>query len=165
MVLPQAAGVQPEVQQENEHGSDVAAEPGTSNEVAGDEIAEVPHAIPEFISGVVAGLHRCHHVPPSSLMGIMKVEGKEAIVVRTTMASLELGVSPTAFLATLSSGQGMYGKGERKYRFKIPGGTVQHANCAAIYACCLPDALVLQCKTLIKGQWDLLCMHEQIKSS
>ena len=72
-------------------------------------------------------------------------------MVRTTMASQQLGISPDAMLREIAySHSRCFGKGERKFRFKVEGG-YQPANCLGVYLCCLPATLKQELKTLLEG--------------
>ena len=85
------------------------------------------------------------------MLGLSMVDRNEAIVVRTTMVSERLGISPDAILREMAYSPGhCFGKGERKYRFKVAGG-VQQANCLGVYLCCLPATLKQELKTLLEG--------------
>ena len=85
------------------------------------------------------------------MLGLTRIDKNEAIVVRTTMASQQLGVSPDAMLREIAySHSRCFGKGERKFRFKVEGG-YQLANCLGVYLCCLPATLKQEFKTLLEG--------------
>jgi len=94
------------------------------------------------------------------MLGLSMVDRNEAIVVRTTMVSERLGISPDAILREMAYSPGhCFGKGERKYRFKVAGG-VQQANCLGVYLCCLPATLKQELKTLLEGtQLRILYMY------
>eukprot|EP00731_Ephydatia_muelleri_P028369 Em0020g13a len=62
------------------------------------------------------------------MLGLMKIDNNEAIVVRTTMASQQFGISPDIILRKIAYSHGRFGKGERKFRFKVQGGGYQQAN-------------------------------------
>jgi hypothetical protein len=85
------------------------------------------------------------------MLGLTNIDKNEAIVVRTTMASQQLGISPDAMLREIAySHSRCFGKGERKFRFKVEGG-YQQANCLGVYLCCLPATLKQELKTLLEG--------------
>ena len=85
------------------------------------------------------------------MLGLTNIDKNEAIVVRTTMASQQLGISPDAMLREIAySHSCCFGKGERKFRFKVEGG-YQQANCLGVYLCCLPATLKQELKTLLEG--------------
>eukprot|EP00731_Ephydatia_muelleri_P037943 Em0606g3a len=84
------------------------------------------------------------------MLGLTNIDKNEAIVVRTTMASQQLGISPDAMLREIAySHSRCFGKGERKFRFKVEGG-YQQANCLGVYLCCLPATLKQELKTLLE---------------
>eukprot|EP00731_Ephydatia_muelleri_P027597 Em0019g470a len=84
------------------------------------------------------------------MLGLTRIDKNEAIVVRTTMASQQLGISPDAMLREIAySHSRCFGKGERKFRFKVEGG-YQQANCLGVYLCCLPATLKQELKTLLE---------------
>ena len=85
------------------------------------------------------------------MLGLMKIDNNEAIVVRTTMASQQFGISPDIILRKIAYSHGRFGKGERKFRFKVQGGGYQQANCLGVYLCCLPATLKQELKTLLEG--------------
>ena len=86
------------------------------------------------------------------MLGLMKIDNNEAIVVRTTMASQQFGISPDIILREIAySPSRCFGKGERKFRFKVQGGGYQQANCLGVYLCCLPATLKQELKTLLEG--------------
>lgn len=85
------------------------------------------------------------------MLGVTKVDGKEAIVVRTTMASTVLGISPDEIIKEIAYSYGRLGKGERKFRFRVEGGHQQQANCLGVYLSCLPATLKQELKTLLEG--------------
>ncbi|KAL5474078.1 hypothetical protein EMCRGX_G028652 [Ephydatia muelleri] len=84
------------------------------------------------------------------MLGLMKIDNNEAIVVRTTMASQQFGISPDIILRKIAYSHGRFGKGERKFRFKVQGGGYQQANCLGVYLCCLPATLKQELKTLLE---------------
>ncbi|KAL5470776.1 hypothetical protein EMCRGX_G028791 [Ephydatia muelleri] len=99
---------------------------------------EVPVAIRDYFDHIATLLRNHPTVLPTIMLGLTKIDGNEAIVVRTTMASQQLGISPDAMLREIAySHSRCFGKGERKFRFKVEGGH-QQANCLGFQPSFLP---------------------------
>eukprot|EP00731_Ephydatia_muelleri_P036635 Em0295g4a len=111
---------------------------------------EVPVAIRKYFEDIAILLRNHPTVLPTTMLGLTRIDKNEAIVVRTTMASQQLGISPDAMLREIAySHSRCFGKGERKFRFKVEGG-YQQANCLGVYLCCLPATLKQELKTLLE---------------
>eukprot|EP00731_Ephydatia_muelleri_P036637 Em0295g6a len=111
---------------------------------------EVPVAIRKYFEDIAILLRNHPTVLPTTMLGLTNIDKNEAIVVRTTMASQQLGISPDAMLREIAySHSRCFGKGERKFRFKVEGG-YQQANCLGVYLCCLPATLKQKLKTLLE---------------
>eukprot|EP00731_Ephydatia_muelleri_P037958 Em0612g2a len=124
-------------------GSGVPAGTGIGGE-------EVPVAIMGYFERLVILLRNHPTVLPTTMLGLTNIDKNEAIVVRTTMASQQLGISPDAMLREIAySHSRCFGKEERKFRFKVEGG-YQQANCLGVYLCCLPATLKQELKTLLE---------------
>eukprot|EP00731_Ephydatia_muelleri_P039236 Em1250g1a len=99
---------------------------------------EVPVAIRKYFEDIAILLRNHPTVLPTTMLGLTRIDKNEAIVVRTTMASQQLGISPDAMLREIAySHSRCFGKGERKFRFKVEGG-YQQANCLGFQPNCLP---------------------------
>eukprot|EP00731_Ephydatia_muelleri_P037944 Em0606g4a len=99
---------------------------------------EVPVAIRKYFEDIAILLRNHPTVLPTTMLGLTRIDKNEAIVVRTTMASQQLGISPDAMLREIAySHSRCLGKGERKFRFKVEGG-YQQANCLGFQPNCLP---------------------------
>eukprot|EP00731_Ephydatia_muelleri_P038602 Em0822g1a len=113
---------------------------------------EVPVAIPQYFEQLVAQLRNHPTVLPTTMLGLTNIDKNEAIVVRTTMASQQLGISPQQIVREIAyCSNHCFGRGERKFRFKVQGG-YQQANCLGVYLGCLPATLKQDLKTLIEAQ-------------
>ncbi|KAL5468669.1 hypothetical protein EMCRGX_G029769 [Ephydatia muelleri] len=125
---------------------------GVGGEEAGRGIGgeEVPVAIRGYFESIASLLRNHPTVLPNTMLGLMKIDNNEAIVVRTTMASQQFGISPDIILRKIAYSHGRFGKGERKFRFKVQGGGYQQANCLGVYLCCLPATLKQELKTLLE---------------
>eukprot|EP00731_Ephydatia_muelleri_P036634 Em0295g3a len=111
---------------------------------------EVPVAIRKYFEDIAILLRNHPTVLPTTMLGLTNIDKNEAVVVRTTMASQQLGISPDAMLREIAySHSRCFGKGERKFRFKVEGG-YQQANCLGVYLCCLPATLKQELKTLLE---------------
>eukprot|EP00731_Ephydatia_muelleri_P036229 Em0219g4a len=111
---------------------------------------EVPVAIRKYFEDIAILLRNHPTVLPTTMLGLTRIDKNEAIVVRTTMASQQLGISPDAMLREIAySHSRCFGKGERKFCFKVEGG-YQQANCLGVYLCCLPATLKQELKTLLE---------------
>eukprot|EP00731_Ephydatia_muelleri_P023717 Em0015g1300a len=89
------AGVAGNGEEAAAHG---AGEAGTG--IGGEE---VPVAIPQYFQQLVAQLRNHPTVLPTTMLGLTNIDKNEAIVVRTTMASQQLGISPQQIPNCLTS--------------------------------------------------------------
>eukprot|EP00731_Ephydatia_muelleri_P038730 Em0882g3a len=102
---------------------------------------EVPVAIRKYFEDIAILLRNHPTVLPTTMLGLTRIDKNEAIVVRTTMASQQLGISPDAMLREIAySHSRCFGKGERKVplqgRGRLPAGQLFGGN-----LCCLPATL------------------------